>query len=371
MPDESSPGEREPHQEPSDESAPNTIASRLVNRIDGRRFETWYQERQIAENIRKGRPYFNGPSRVPSPERHSPSGLLQCHRKLVYRQENAPKEEADPEGIFWVGSRIEEDLIVPFLEDVISSEEYIRNSMWVDFVVETDTGEIHIKGATDPVIVNQESNPLLLTEVKTKQSVDHVTKPNPHHLAQIHCYLYGLSQSYDRITNAVVIYVSRDSLEMKALPVEFDPWFWRESVVEWAATHTEYRLDGRLPPRTPEQGWECEFCSFRERCGKGDEDVADEAPEGLLPLFDYPREQLVEYLEAHADRNARLIPSLAHQYPDLAEEYGVYDWQCQNCDAAFSWRVVEWSGVLSNPPSCLNCSSQNALRGPQPSQQGP
>src|SRR5699024_3068898 len=141
------------------------------------------------------------------------------------------------------------ELVVPYLESLVGPGEYVRNSMWIDVTCETDAGEIRIKGATDPVIVDDESEPLLLTESKTKGSIDHLTEPDTHHRARTHAYMYGLTQKYDhRITDAMLLYGSRNSLDLRAFHVPFDPWFCSETVLTWAEEHTQYRLDETLPP---------------------------------------------------------------------------------------------------------------------------
>ena len=236
--------------------------SQLMERLSSQQFRDWYQDRKWRKNIEKGQSYFNGPGSTPSPDRHSPSQLLQCHRKLVYRQENAPAERPDPRGIFWFGERFEEDLLFPFLDRAVTdSETYVRNSIWIDFTVATGVGELQIKGATDPVIVDSAANPILPTEVKTKSSVDNLGEPNQHHRAQVHAYLVGLSKKFDRdFSDAVLIYGSRESLELKTFHVEFDPEFWDDIVVDWAKEHTQYRVDGDLPPPDPVYDWECRFC---------------------------------------------------------------------------------------------------------------
>jgi hypothetical protein len=96
----------------AEERPTNPQVEALLDAIDGAGFAEWYREREFARNIREGQPYFNGPGRTPAPNRHSPSQLLQCHRKALYRQHNAPEEEPDPQGIFWIGSRFEEEIIV-------------------------------------------------------------------------------------------------------------------------------------------------------------------------------------------------------------------------------------------------------------------
>jgi CRISPR/Cas system-associated exonuclease Cas4 (RecB family) len=329
----------------------------IYARIGSEAFRDWYHHRQTVENIRNGQPYFNGPSPVTPPERHSPSRLLQCHRKTYYSQLNAPEETTDPRGIFWFGTHFEEDLVLPFLQDAVADEEtFVCNSLWVDFVVETDVGEIRIRGETDPVVVDSDSAPLLLFEIKTKRTVDNVTEPNRHHKAQAHAYMHGLSEKYERdIDQAVILYGGRTSLEIRPFLIEFDEAFWNETLITWAETQTTYRLDEELPPASPEYNWECEFCPYRERCGEGDLAYGDSTPTGLLPGFpEYPRKKVVDYLEAH--QGVGLTPTLAWEYPDLAEEYRVYDWQCSRCDATHDWQIENSTETDYSTPDCPACT---------------
>lgn len=350
---------------------------RLVERSSADAFDTWYREREFANNIRQGTPYFNGPSIVTPTERHSPSKLLQCHRKTVYDRLNAPEESVDPQGIFWVGSRVEEDVVLPFLRQAVTGpEEYVTNSIWVDFTEETDAGELRIKGETDPVIVDADANPILPTEVKTKSSVEDIDAPNPHHRAQIHAYLKGLSAKQDQnITRALIIYVGRTNLNMRVFEVTFDPVFWTHTVINWARTQTTYRLNSELPPADPEQYWECSFCAYQERCGEGESEYADIGATGLLPgIREYPRQKVLEYLEAQD--GAKLTPTLAHQYPDLhrAQGFDVHDWECRNCERTYSWDAIDWNSEAIDLPRCPNCSDSepiHLLSGPPPEDQGP
>lgn len=332
----------------------------VADKIDGETFAEWYRERQWRRNIREGQPYFNGPSPIPPPEKHTPSQLLQCHRKLYYRKANAPAEQEEPKGIFWTGNKFEEDVAVPFLQDVVGDDAYIRNSMWVDFEEETESGTLRLKGETDPCVVDRESVPLLVTEVKTKEEVDHLDGPNRHHRAQVHAYMRGLTEKHDRdIDEAIIIYGSRKTLTVRAFRVAFDDAFWRE-VVAWAADHSEYRSEDVLPPAEPEYGWECRFCDYRHRCGQSDEPHADEGPQGFLPGFaDYPWEQVVEYLRAHDD--ARLTPALAREYPGLVDEYEVGGWSCSRCETEYAWDEIDWDGDSNGIPVCPNCAAAGDL----------
>jgi CRISPR/Cas system-associated exonuclease Cas4 (RecB family) len=346
---------------------------RLLNSLSGEQFRDWYDERQYRQNIENGTPYFNGPSSIPEPERHSPSRLLKCHRKAIYQQCNAPEETPNPDGIFWFGTRFEEDIAFPFLERAITgSDTYVQNSVWVDFRVETRGQELHIKGETDPLIVDEDAVPVLPTEIKTKSSVEHTTSPNRSHRAQLHAYMAGLSKKYDaNLTDGVILYGSRESLDVKVFHVEFDEEFWEEVVLKWAANHTDYRLKSELPPADPEHEWECKFCAYSERCGKGNTEYQDVGPVGLLPRYtDYPKQKVIEYLEAHD--NAQLTPGLAEKYPELETEYEVLSWCCPVCSSSFSRDTVGQKPNLDSVPLCPSCAADDQfveLRIPAPDRQ--
>jgi len=353
----------------SDSSRPGESGSlrqsrteKLVTHLIDNRFRDWYRERQYRRNIENGTPYFNGPSSVPDSERHSPSRLLECHRKVVYRQCNAPEETEDPDGIFWFGTRFEEDIALPFLQrSVTESDTYVQNSIWVDFRIEMDSCEIQIKGETDPVIVDTDAVPLLPTEIKTKSSIEHTTSPNRSHRAQLHAYMAGLTEKYDvEIRESILIYADRGSMDVKTFHVEFDDGFWNDIVLDWATNHTQYRLDDELPPAEPEQDWECDFCAYRERCGEGESEHHDVGPVGLLTGFvDYPRQKVIEYLDAHDD--AEITPSLAREFPLVASEYGSLSWHCSRCESSFDWSTIHRKTGGSSKPLCPDCVTDDRL----------
>lgn len=347
-------------------------SGRLLEQASSVDFRTWYRNREFRQNIRNGKPYFNGPGRVPDPERHTPSRLLQCHRKVAYGQQNAPAESTDPAGIFWFGSQFEDQLVVPFLEDTVATTDtYVANSLWVDFTVDSRSTDLQMRGSTDPVVVDEDGTPLLLFEIKTKKTVEDLTEPDRHHRAQAHAYMHGLSEKHDReLTDAILLYGGRTDFEVRTFHVEFDSEFWNGVVLEWAETHSTYRLDGALPPASPEYPWECEYCSYRGRCGKTDAPFENSPARGLLPLTVYPRAQVDEYLQAFP--TAVLTPTLAYAYPELAAEHGSYDWRCPVCETTVSAESTAWDGDTDRPPVCGVCSEAgrcSELAGPSPQKQ--
>lgn len=335
-------------------------------------FNEWYQEEQFTENILEGRPYFNGASPPPEPEKHSPSKLLQCHRKVRYYAENAPKEGAPPQGLFWVGSKFEEDIVVPYLLDAVTTENtYVQNSMWIDTTTAHDGTSVRVKGVTDPVIVDSDGDPILVTEIKTTSSLEYLNGPKPHHKAQLHAYLYALNEEYDRsLQDGLVVYGGRDTLDIVVFHVQFDEQFWTERVVPWMVEQTQYRATDALPPGEPAFDWECNACPFQRRCGQSDGPFSDTRFTGLLPgVTEYRKQQLAEYFDAYPD--AKLTPTLANEYPALVDDYGVYDWECRTCGATFSWDMIDIEAESPICEECAECGDLQTLTVPAPSEQSP
>jgi CRISPR/Cas system-associated exonuclease Cas4 (RecB family) len=367
-----------PQEHTSDETNPSlpvaeTVIDEVISSVSKHGFSEWYDERQVQQNILDGNPYFNGPSPPKPPDRHTPIKLLQCHRKAAYARQNAPREGESPDGIFWIGSTFEEDIIVPYLQDATPEGLYVQNSLWLNTTITVDGTELQLRGATDPAIVTADGTPVLLTEIKTTTSLDHLSAPKLQHKAQLHAYLYALDDKHDHpLSTGLLVYASRKTLDIRVFQVSFDQGFW-QTVTDWMATQTAYEQAGELPPADPEQDWECNYCSFKHRCGQADTPYQDIGPDGLLPVFDgYDRDALVEYLDAHADDDARLTPTLAHAYPDLAAEYGAYDWSCPRCSETYPWDAVDWDGDTSDLPFCPSCAATGdllTLSGPEPSEQ--
>lgn len=335
----------------------NELVQSLQNKIGQEAFERWYRERQFAENIRKGQHYFNGPSGVQDIRRKSPSKLLQCKRKAYYRELSAPGESSKPTGIFWTGSKIEEEIIQPYLEEAVAGDdEYVANSIWIDFLISTDAGKVRIKGSTDPVVVDEKFEPILLFEVKSQRRVENIDQPKRHHVAQAHAYLRGLQEkSNPDLREVVIIYVGRTHFDFRSFNVKFDSEFWEE-VKTWIADVTAYRLEEELPPADPEFNWECEYCDYRNRCGKGPSQYANLDAQGFVPgVADYPREKVIEHLETYPDE--KLTPTLAEKFPELANNYGVFGWHCPICDSQITLNAVPNDGE----PLCPQCAEEGQL----------
>lgn len=358
--------EGEPEMDRSDRADPLEIAEKIT----GDRFEEWYADREFAENIKSGQSYFNGPSKFKKPGKFNPSELLNCHRKTYYKKLNAPKEQEAPNAIFYIGSLIEEQLVEEFISDEVTDEEtYQQNDIWVNFSIPSDLGDLEVNGSTDPVIVDENGSAILPTEIKTTSDTEYLDGPKETHKAQAHAYMIGLSQKYDRmIDRAVLMYIGRSNqFDPVRYLLDFDKQFWQNRVIEWMKKNAYYHTFGKLPPAQPERDWECDYCDFKNRCGKGEDFYQNEGPVGFLPVFEYPQTRVKEYLEEH--ESAKLTPTLAHQHPELTDGYDVYNWQCDTCESTFKWDEINWK-MGEKPPKCPDCRPDNEyLKGPNPEEQ--
>lgn len=378
---------------------PLTALKGFLTSLDGSTFDEWYREYKHRENIRGGTPYFNHNDYVPDADRHSPSQLLQCHRKQIYRQINAPRETENADGIFYIGDVLEE-LIEEFLVDLASEHGlFVQNGMYINLEETSSEPAIRFKGETDPVICGHDGLPVFPTEVKSKSedAMEYLDGASTRHRAQAHAYVKGLNGRLDelagdrRLNEFAVIYIARESLEVRVFVEEFDPEFW-ESVVEWARNHTKYRersdefttgegevvrADGTgtdsvsaegdgawLPPADPLEDWECGYCAYKKRCGKDDSvPIGDLGGAGFLPLTEYSRASVEAHMEAYPE--VALTPTLAYQHPSLLSGgHEVSPWQCRECGDVPLDRVG-WDGDVDDPPRCPECESCS-LRGPLP-----
>lgn len=342
----------------------------FVESVSNKTFTDWYRRREFKENILKGKSYFNGPSPVPDSNSHRPSKLLRCHRYVYYHRNNAPKETKEPLGTFWFGTEFEEQVVVPFLQSVVEENQYVTNSVWIDDSVVTDEGEeLTVKGVTDPVVVTADADPLIVTEVKTSSSVEYRDSPSPHHRAQLQSYLFALNNEYDHTISGLLLYWGKDSLDLKVFFEPFDREFWYDEVVPWMSEVTKYEQQGELPPAESLYGWECDYCAFRHRCGKSDKPFSDMNARGFLPLTLYPKNRVKEHLDAHDE--LLLTPTLAHEYPELADNVGAYPWTCPGCNSEFDWETIEpeTNGDAPFCPTCLANDNMVHVSGPNPNQQ--
>jgi len=338
------------------DGAPETPAEALAAAANARDFDAWLAEQNRQRNRDDGYDDTrNDPTYIPDPDDHSPSSLVQCHRRIYYRALNAPAESGQPLGFFDVGHFFEEDRVEPWLADLLERaadgdvphvdfddfDDFDPDDLDLDNTVHVTVveDEFEISGSTDPVAFHG-GRPLLLVEVKSTKDLQYVRsagEPDESHLAQAHAYMKGLQAEFDLDAPplAMFVYGERSSWDVETFLVEFDEAFYRDVVVPWAEQQTDYRSARALPPQEPKEEYECFYCEFRYRCGnapewheatKNDETVAERAKfsmgnqnsKGFLPLAKYPATAVYEHVLTYPD--VPLTPSLAYHWPEFVAD---------------------------------------------------
>ncbi len=339
--------------------------------IKSESFNEYWFKKNAERNIEENHPERNDPSHSWPIGRFEPHQLGNCQRKWLYQWLNAPKEEPDPHGIFAIGHFIEEDIVEPWLHDVIEPEYEIDNAIHVSVdidevpinddapeldpdvetgvevdipsdigynqpdnakpLIDAESAWLTIAGSTDPAIRDPETGDVLaLTEVKSTSSFSYIDEPKRMHMMQIHAYMKALG-----ITDGYVIYVDKQNLlNPKVYEITFDEEIW-QTVVDWVESTMGYVTSETLPPAEPPEDWMCKYCEYSNRCGEGRSNLAkDMGPEGFVPGYnDYPKQMVRDHLEAYPE--VSLTPSLALAHPELTDTYEVADWICPNCTASF------------------------------------
>ena len=350
-------------QSETNDKCSNQIAKSIVEAISSEDFGIWKKQREIQNKIESGNSILKK-----SDQTNTCSKLLQCHRKLIYRENNSPAENTVANEILWYGGHFEENLLLPYIRQKLSEKGlYVASSVYIDFSYTLEENTLQFTGVTDPVIINKKGDPILATEIKTKKSIKYTDEPSEHHVAQLYTHLLGISLKFDvKVDRGLLIYASRRSHRLKIFTVKFDAFFWERRVGSWIAEHTKYRRLNQLPPPDSEFNWECDLCSFKQRCGKGELSYENVGTFGLLDNYSgYKESQLIDYLEAH---NAKLTPTLAQQYSELGERYGVYDWYCKTCNNFVTWKNEHANSNADELlcPSCAEINTLSSLSDPTP-----
>lgn len=345
----------------------------IIDNITADAWDDWYIDHLRQQTVEEGKPWYLSSAPVPDPEKHTPSRILKCHRKIYYQAHNAPEEDDEPRGIFRFGEYVEREIALPWLITVVrrisaelDRDMYVGNDLDVYYDVDAPDGtNIWISGDTDPVVLDDTGDPVVPTEVKTFSDPHWIPKET--HIAQIYAYIYGMRERYDAdVDRGLLLYFHRKKLYLKVFEIEFDDARWDE-ILTWCSEQTEYREKENLPPADPMHDRECKYCSFRHRCGQSNMPHRDVDVDGFIPRHGYPEQRVREHLSARDD--AVLTPTIADMYPDLAEQHPVAPWICPACDAEYAWEQLTSKPSPENPPMCPDCASEGRqveMHGPPP-----
>jgi len=179
-----------------------------------------------------------------------------CGRSLFFKFKNAPREEMKAHilRLFDHGNHIHQLIMKPLLSTrdvhVVASE------------VNIPPQEI-INGRADAIV--SDGKDLFVLDIKSMNSMifDRLEDPKEENVNQIQLYLH-----YFRIPKGILLYVNKNTLELKEFVVEYSKGravALLENLKEIKKKTDSNIIPGRLPDYP--DNWQCKYCQFKEICG--------------------------------------------------------------------------------------------------------
>jgi len=178
-----------------------------------------------------------------------------CPRSLFFKFKNAPKKEMEANilRLFDHGDHIHQLIMKPLLS--------IRELHVVASEVNIPPQEI-ISGRADAIISDGKN--LYVLDIKSMNSMifRNLAEPKEENVNQIQLYLH-----YFKIPQGILLYVNKDSLELREFCVKYD----KKKVFNLlkGMAETKNKIDSDIVPERLEdysENWQCRFCQFKEIC---------------------------------------------------------------------------------------------------------
>lgn len=178
-----------------------------------------------------------------------------CPRAIFFRFKRAPKRELEAERlrVFEFGNHIQQIVLRPlFSKGIVRTTE-----------VPISPQEI-ISGRAD-IIINDEKGQPYVVEVKSisgKMNFEKMEKPMPDHYAQLQLYLH-----YFKIQKGIILYVNKDTQELKEFIYNYDPNLIKNLLVRFEKL--KLKIESNIVPSRLSDypiNWQCKGCEYREIC---------------------------------------------------------------------------------------------------------
>lgn len=119
-----------------------------------------------------------------------------------------------------------------------------------------------ISGRADAIITI--NNDLYVVDFKSMNSMifKNLAEPKEEHINQIQLYLH-----YFKVPQGILLYVSKDTLELKEFLVQYNTKLAQDLLKGLATLKTKIEAD-MVPQRLSDfpQNWQCKYCQFKEIC---------------------------------------------------------------------------------------------------------
>jgi len=176
-----------------------------------------------------------------------------CPRTIFFKFKNVPREQIEPRVLrmFDHGDYIQMQILSNlFSLGIVRASE-----------VKIPPQEL-ISGRADAVITL--NNELYVVDFKSMNSMvfKNLEQPKEDNVNQIQLYLH-----FFKIPKGILLYINKDTLELKEFLVEYDPATARQLLKDLA--DLKIKIDSNIVPgRIPSypEDWQCQYCQFKEIC---------------------------------------------------------------------------------------------------------
>jgi len=176
-----------------------------------------------------------------------------CSRAIFFKFKNVPRAKMTPEVLrmFDHGDYIQMQILSNlFSLGIVRASE-----------VKIPPQEL-VSGRADAIITL--NNELYVVDFKSMNSMvfKNLTQPKEDNLNQIQLYLH-----FFKIPKGILLYINKDTLELKEFLVEYNPIVAKNLLKDLEALKT--KIDSNIvPERIPSHpdDWQCQYCQFREIC---------------------------------------------------------------------------------------------------------
>lgn len=183
-----------------------------------------------------------------------------CQRAVFLKFKNAPRAKLEPH-------------ILRLYDRGDYLQMQILNAMFSLGIVRASEVSIPpqklISGRADAIVTL--NNELYVVDFKSMNSMVFraLTAPKEENVNQIQLYLH-----YFKIPKGILLYINKDTLELKEFLVKYDPQL-ANSLLKDLESLKEKLDSDIVPVRLPDypQNWQCQYCPFKDLCkiaGEGD-----------------------------------------------------------------------------------------------------
>ncbi|MDO8663654.1 MAG: Dna2/Cas4 domain-containing protein [Candidatus Wildermuthbacteria bacterium] len=179
-----------------------------------------------------------------------------CPRAIFFKFKNAPREEMEAKilRMFDHGDHIHQLIMKPLLS--------VREIHVVASEVNIPPQEL-ISGRADAII--SDGKDLYVLDIKSMNSMifKNLTEPKEENTYQVQLYLH-----YFKISRGILLYVNKDTQELKEFRVDYDKDLSDRLLAELSNLKT--KIDGNIIPQRISGypgDWQCKYCAFKEVCG--------------------------------------------------------------------------------------------------------